>query len=351
MTGREIDYSRNVVLLRAFKRLGTVDIANDTKPGSIITRSARIGLKLPGCLSKNHYDLIFVGFYGYFLMVPLGILSQQPILFDAFVSNYDTLCFDRKTFSPHSFIGRLCFWLDQKACNLARQTLVDTQHHAQYFADTFGLAAERLKVLPVGCNEDIFFPQPNKLHNNLTKVLFYCSYLPLHGVEVVVNAAALLSQEPIQFRLVGNGLTYQQVNTLASSLGLSNITFVPFMPQNELAREIAQATICLGGHFGNSAKANRVIPGKVYQILAMSQPLIAADTPANRELLEHGTTAYFCFPNDAQSLASAILRLHNDTHLRHYLAANGRILYIERCSETIITKQLEKIIAEITKQK
>ncbi len=82
----------------------------------------------------------------------------------------------------------------------------------------------------------------------------------------------LQDQADIEFRLIGQGPEYHRVRALADQLKLDNVQFLPPIPLEDLADEISQADICLGGHFGPSQKAGRVIPGKIYQILAMARP-------------------------------------------------------------------------------
>jgi glycosyltransferase involved in cell wall biosynthesis len=120
---------------------------------------------------------------------------------------------------------------------------------------------------------------------------------------------------------------------LANDLRLENISFLPVVHLNDLANEIESADICLGGPFGNTGKAARVVPGKIYQILAMQRPLSAARTPANMELLSHEQNAYLCEPDSPDALASAILRLKRDSFLRERIATAGRATFLERCSE------------------
>ena len=350
IVGREIGYTRNNVILRTFKRLGTVKVIAETRSGSLLLRIMRVFFRSLPYLFSKQFDLIFVGFYGHLLMLPVGILSRSPVLFDAFLSTYDTLCFDRGLFAPHSLVGKFAFWLDQTACNLADLVLLDTRLHADYFIHTFALSPDKVQYLPVGCNEEIFFPRPREHHDDKTRILYYSTYLPLHGVEVVVRAAALLRDNPaLHFRLIGSGQGYDEVQRLADNLGLENITFVRSIPLEALANEIASADICLGGHFGKSEKAKRVIPGKVYQILAMGCPLIASDTPANRELLTDEVTACLCPQNDPEALAAKILKLHKDRAFRVKLAEQERSLYLERCSEAIITDHLSRLIYEMTR--
>jgi glycosyltransferase involved in cell wall biosynthesis len=351
LTGRESTYPRNDVLLRAFQRLGTVDVVGGIQnpPKSLLLRSLRLFLQSLPFFAANTYDLVFVGFFGHFIMLPVRMLSRKPILFDAFVSTFDTICYDRQYFNPESVIGRLSYWLDRTACLNSDWVLLDTQSHVNYFQQTLNLQHTRFSVLPVGCNESIFFPRKTPGNEDLI-VLFYSSYQPLHGVETIIRAASLLAQEPgIIFRLVGCGQTYQQVRSLAEDLGLTNISFLPFVTLNSLPDEIAAADICLGGHFGVSDKAHRVIPGKIYQILSMKKPLIASNTQANLELLRHEHNAYLCPVDDPESLADAIRTLHKNPAIRAHLANNAYGTYLQNCSEQIITEVLSKLVGEITR--
>lgn len=353
LAGREVSYARNEVLLRAFQRLGAVDvIAAPTQPTSLLTSSLRVAAAALPRLSAQPYDLVFIGFYGYLILRLLGGLIRRPRLFDAFVSNYDTLCFDRQRFAPNSLPGKAAFWLDQSTCQLADHVLLDTQHHVDYFVQTFHLPATKLTAIPVGCSEAIYHPQAKPtigatIAGGQTLVLSYTTFLPLHGMETILHAAAQLRTAPIHFRLIGAGPLLPAMKALAASLKLSNLSFAPPVPPTGLAAEIAAADICLGGHFGESDKAGRVVPGKIYQMLAMAKPLIAGDTPANRALLHHGQHALLIPSTDPEALATAILTLHSDRALRAHLANQGHQLYKTACSEAVIRQQLQAVIEQV----
>ncbi len=349
LVGREVSYQRNDVLLRAFMRFSQVEVIDGGITGALAWRSLKVFLQAIPKLATGRYDLIFVGFYGHLLMLPVGLGCRTPILFDAFLSNFDTLCFDRARFTPGSLPGRLAFWLDKASCGLADRILLDTAQHTRYFTETFQVPKEKLTSIPVGCNEDIFHPLP-KTPGDEFRVLYYSSYMPLHGVNTVIRAAELLQGDrDVHFRLIGAGQEYASIRRMAEQSGLTNVTFEPPVPLEKLPTEIAAADICLGGHFGESGKARRVVPGKIYQIMAMARPLIAADTPANADLLQHGESAYLCPPGDATALAEAIQTLHRDPALREHLAANGRERYIQQAGEAVITRQLQQIIKEMTR--
>jgi len=273
-------------------------------------------------------------------MLPVGLLSRQPILFDAYLSTYDTLVLDRKTSHPNSLIGKTASWLDRKACGLSSQILLDTKTHIQYFERTFRIPNNKFSPIPVGCNENLFTLQPPVNLNLPIRVLYYSSYLPLHGVETIVHAARLLKGEPLQFRLIGTGRTFNVVRELSEEMKLTNVEFIQPIPITGLPGEIRNASICLGGHFGLTEKGGRVIPTKVYQIMASNRPLVAGDTPAVRELLTNGEDCILCAPGNTQELAEAILRLAQDVEFARNLAQRGRLTYERECSEAIITQTL-----------
>ena len=246
---------------------------------------------IPKLITKK-YDLVFVGFYGYLIMLPIRLMTKSPIIFDAFISTYDTFE-DRRMIKKSSFAALLPFWLDKISCRLANRILLDTSSHVDYFVRTFGLPPEKFSVVPVGCDEQIFSPKNIDPVRNGSYVLFYCTYLPLHGVDFVIQAAARLKINGIQFHLIGNGKEFDNAYRLASSLKADNITFLPPMSLQEIAKEITNASICLGGHFGTSEKAKRVVAGKTYQCIAMAKPVIVGDNPANQSFFHMARTLGF----------------------------------------------------------
>jgi glycosyltransferase involved in cell wall biosynthesis len=350
VAGRELSYPRNDVMLRALQRFGEVNVIGENRLGSLTLRNVRLILRLIPRILLNQHDLVFVGFYGHLMMLFAGILSRKPIIFDAFVSTYDTLSNDRQIVRPGSIIGKLAFHLDVVSCRLADHILLDTAQHIDYFVNTFNITPNLFDALPVGCNESIFYPREEPSNDQLT-VLYYTTYQPLHGVDIVVQAAYLLRSRPdIHFRLIGTGPEYKKVKELIEQLKLNTISLTPYMPLNELPAEIGSADILLGGHFGTSSKADRVIPGKIYQILAMQRPLIAGDTLANRMLLDHGTSALLCRPGDPAAMAETIETLYKDSDLRSQIKTNGKKLYETCCSESTITERLELIVNRVLQE-
>lgn len=338
LTGREFDYQRNMFLYKLLGNFGDVTVYDSRidkfAKQSILRRTLLLTVSVLSRKDSN-YDMVFVGFYGHFLVILLRHFINRPILFDAFVSTYDTLCFDRMLFSRNSVLGRFSYWVDKISCEWANSILLDTPQHIEYFRNTFRLKHKKMYPIPVGCDESIFFPREGKdmTKGESFKVLSYSTYLPLHGMDVIIQAAHKLEgDKSICFNLIGNGQEYNRVKRYAEIHKLRNVNFYPPVSINEIPDFIDKSSIVLGGHFGSSEKAQRVIPGKIYQALAMQKAIIASDTPANRGLLTHEVNAILIPPNDPDALAAAILFLKKNKNLTEEISINGRLLFQERCT-------------------
>src|SRR3989339_227491 len=235
---------------------------------------------------RRRYEFFIVGFRGHEILpfVRLVLGRGKHILFDAFVSAYDTLCFDRRVFRPASIVGRFLRWYDRWLCRLADTVCVDTRAHARSFRDTFG--CRNVETLYVDCNRSLFRRQEPK-KGGKTVVLWYGSCLPVQGVEKILRwAKSLESRSDFLFRFIGPvERTYRKLMT---ELALMNVECIPWVPYEDLPQIIASADICLGGPFGDCPKASRVIAGKTYQMLACCDRVIVADTEANREIFGKG---------------------------------------------------------------
>jgi len=300
------------------------------------------------------YDVIIVGYAGHidvFLAKVLNLFRGRPLIFDVFISLYDTAVIDRGILSPRSMRARLLHLIDEWACRIADVVLVDTQAHIDYFVREFGLPAGKFHAIPVGSILPVYRPSVRlRDEDDPFHVLYFGSYIPLHGVDVILKAARIIQDrgdEAIVFTLLGTGQLLLEMKGLASSLGLRNVNFVDrFIGEGELSNFIRDADICLG-IFGKSDKAMRVIPCKVYNCLAAGKPLITAETPATDGILSHGENVYFCRPGDPESLAMAILELKSNDSLRNSIARKGLMFFDEHFSIDGIGRKVAEIIAGI----
>ncbi|MEM2676111.1 MAG: glycosyltransferase, partial [Candidatus Bathyarchaeia archaeon] len=255
---------------------------------------------------------------------------------------------DRKLFHPRSILGRLAYWIDQKSCQLANVILTDTWANAQYFSQQFCVPQEKLRVIYVGCDESLFYPRSDVIPpSSHCEVFYYGSFLPLHGTEVIIQAAALLrDRKDIHFTLGGKGPLFKSIKQMVKELALKNVSLVGWIPLEQLPFYIARATICLGGHFSTIPKAARVISTKTFQFIAMRKPTIVGDNAAVKEVFIHKEHIYAVPMGDPEALADAI-QLLADNELRYRIAIGGYEIFRQKFATPVIATQLASLIKEV----
>ena len=283
-------------------------------------------------------DALLVGYPGHLDLAAARMSARgRPIVFDPLVSLYDTLVADRGRFTPTSLAGRSLRRIDRAAFRAADIVVADTQAHAQFYADEFGVDAGRLRVCLVGAEDRLFHPEPHI--GQPFSVLFVGKLIPLHGLETILAAARLAPELP--FRIVGSG-------QLAGSLAAAppNVRQVPWIEYQDLPVAI-RAAGCALGVFGSSAKASRVIPNKAFQALACGTPLVTADTPAARELLTDGVDSVLVPAGDPEALAASLRELAADPARRREIGDAGRATYEARASEAILGQTWRSLFEEL----
>lgn len=133
-------------------------------------------------------DVILVAEFGQSLVPLAWLLSRAckiPLIFDAFTSFYDTAVSDRRIVKVGSSKARYYFLLDKLAVSLSEAILVDTKQHAEYFISRFSVKSSKISVIPVGVNDDWFYPRQSRRKDGYLHIQFYGTFIPLHGVQYI----------------------------------------------------------------------------------------------------------------------------------------------------------------------
>jgi glycosyltransferase involved in cell wall biosynthesis len=268
------------------------------------------------------HELVIVAYPGaidVLVLWPFARLRGTPIVWDVFLSLYDTIVRDRRLLRRWFPLAWGIYSLEWLAARAASRPFLDTEAHARYFSRLFRLDQKLVGSVPVGVEDSAFaLDAADESHapSEGFTVLFYGQFIPLHGLDVVVEAAALLAREArdVQWVIIGHGQEADRIDAHLAALELTTVTRVKWVDYNDLARWIRKADVCLG-IFGTTEKAHNVVPNKVYQALAMGRRVITSDTNAQRELLSYGAAPWLTFvpAGDAVALAHAILRVKNES--------------------------------------
>ena len=352
------DYPRNAVIMSGLRELGVEvkELHAALPPVSAADMATRRGaaLLLAGVVAAHarllsqhrrelDVDAIVVGYPGHFVVPFARALSayrRATLVFDPLVSLWDTFAGDRGLVETRGWKAAGIRAVDRVAFALPRLVLADTRAHAAFYEEALAVPRRRLAVVPVGAMPE---PQATGASRGLTGgeplvVLQYGKWSPLHGAEIVIEAAALLRDEPFRFELAGEGQSSGALRADIARLGLTNVRWLGPQTPAALRARVLAADVCLGV-FGRSAKAGRVIPNKVYDALACGRPVVTADSPGARELLRDDDDALLVPAGDAQALAGALRRLA-DGALRARLGAAGLALYCGRLTPASVAARL-----------
>jgi len=359
----EKDYPRNRVVIEGLKK-NKIEVKECHVPvwESVEDKTGKfrdkcfLGIKLNSAHWKlvfRHFryldcDAVIVGYIGQFdMLLARMMFPKKKIIFNPMTSLYDTLVLDRKLVKNKTIFSNLLRFLDKNSCELADVVCLDTDEHMKYFSREFGIDKKKLRRLFIGADERLFYPRKEKiLKNEKKKILFYGKFTPLHGTSYIIKAAKLLEKrKDIEFEIIGKGQTYEKDMALVNELRIKNIKFIDWVPYKKLPEHIAESAVCLGGHFGPGEKAKRVVPNKVFQMIAMKKPVIVSDSKASREAgFVDMENSLFCKMEDEKAIANSILLLMKNSELREKIAGNSHKLFTERYSTKAIGKDMIDII-------
>lgn len=228
--------------------------------------------------------------------------------------------------------------------NKADFVLADTNLHANLFQKELRVHKNKIFTVYVGAEDSIFNNLQSK--NNTKKkfeILFYGSFLPLHGSEIIIKAAKYFKKSNnLRWTMLGAGPDLYKCKVLAKDC--PNIFFEEKIEYTKLASRIKKADLLLG-IFGNSNKAGNVIPNKVFQSLASGKTVITRKSNAYpKKLLNLNNGVIFIEPNSPKALYKAVLKITEDRNFLRKSNAQAKFIYDTYFSEKIIREQLKKIL-------
>jgi glycosyltransferase involved in cell wall biosynthesis len=270
-----------------------------------------------------------------------------PLIFDPLISAYDKQVFEQQKFASSSRSAeRLRSWESRLFCD-ADLVIADTHAHAQFFADALKVPQEKLAVIMVGAEETLFAPlEVQRSPQSIPEILFYGSFIDLQGPEVIVEAARLYSGPPVQWTMLGSGPLLERC--LIKAQGVRNVRFEPWLEYEKLPSRIHQAEILLGV-FGSSAKAERVIPNKVFQSLAAGRPVITRESSAYPEPLRKSENSgiFFVPAGNPDALARQVRELACQREALTALGTCAARSYLEHFSSRVVRAQVLHALTKV----
>lgn len=194
-----------------------------------------------------------------------------------------------------------------------------------------GVDPERICWMPNGADADMFEPGPADPEVDDILGLAPTDHLFLyagtqgyvHGLEGLVEAAALLQDEPFRFVLVGGGSERPNLEAMVAERGLANVAFHDPVAPEEIARYLRRATagVC---SIRDTELFKSVRSAKMFPVMATAKPVLYAGDDEGAALVRR-TGAGISVPfGDPAALAEGARRIVADPDAAGEMGAAGR---------------------------
>lgn len=253
----------------------------------------------PHLLHGHLHEGVLVGW-------PVARLLGIPLLFD-YQGSLSGESLNHGFFRKGGFLHRLFHGVEAWINRLADRIITSSTPGMQELTEQWGLSTERVSVLAdvVDLSQaHQYVQQASRQQLGLPVGLPVIVYLGLlnryQGIDLLLQAAQSLVQQGVRFHLLIMGYPDNQYRTLAATLQLADV--VTFTGQVEYSRA---SQLLAAGDLAVSPKISATeANGKLLNYMACGLPVVAFDTPVNRELL--GEDGCYAAYGDAADLARCL---------------------------------------------
>jgi glycosyltransferase involved in cell wall biosynthesis len=235
----------------------------------------------------------------------------------------------------------LAFHLENLFLRQAWKVSTVTHGFIKHF-ESRGLRREQITFLPNGADTEFLKPMeasPGLLDRwgvHGKKVFLYVgTHAYYHGLETLIEAAALLRGEPdIVFLLVGDGPERNRLKKLSEERGLDNVIFgnSPYEEMDQLY-SVAFASIAT---LRNLDVAKNMRLSKIFPSLSCGVPVIYSGFGEAAELIRDNKCGMVVEPENPTLLAQAVRTLASRPKMRCELGRSGRTLVEREYSWSVI---------------
>ena len=286
------------------------------------------------------------------------------VLFDPMISAWDKKVLEQKKWKAEERRAKRLLAWEKKIMAMPDFITWDTSCHVDFAAEYLDVPREKMTPLFTGTDEEVFKPvegeckvesekckvesgmQLSTFNSQLStfKVLYHGAYLPLHGTEVIVEAARMTQDLPIQWDFLGWGA--YKASTEAKAKGLKNVRFLEKVPYVKVPEVICAHDIVLGV-FGTTAKAARVIGNKVYECMACGRPTINEFCTGYPPSAKDCKAIKFIPAGDPAALVKAVEEYRADWANKEMYFREARAFFERELSMKVVTAQLRDILCRM----
>jgi glycosyltransferase involved in cell wall biosynthesis len=181
---------------------------------------------------------------------------------------------------------------------------------------------------------------------------FTVAYTGLHGLaqglETIIEAAQIVfDREEILFVFWGDGPEKPKLQSMALSMGLHNVVFLPAVQVARMPELLAAVDVSIVS-LRKDDLFKGALPSKLFEAIGAGVPVIGAVNGEAQSFIINSGGGIVVAPECPSHLASAIIQLSEDSAFRQQMGDQGR-KYVERnYDRKHIFKIFEQLLTEIS---
>lgn len=218
--------------------------------------------------------------------------------------------------------------LRRKLHDAAGAVTVSDFNHA-YLRRQFGPLAARVQRIYNGLDLSDFSCRSPRSRE--PRILFVGRFVAKKGVEVLLEACALLARRGVAFHcdLIGAGPLESALRAQAQTLHLdTHVTFHGLRPQTQVRAALQRAAVFAAPCVVSADGDRDGLPTVLLESMALGTPCVAADVTGVPEILVDEITGLLVPQGDPTALAGALARVLAGALLRVRLAEGARRLVV-----------------------
>ncbi|MBR6927223.1 MAG: glycosyltransferase family 4 protein [Bacteroidaceae bacterium] len=198
-------------------------------------------------------------------------------------------------------------WEEFRCYKSARKIIVVTDSFREQLIKR-GIFAHKIEVVKNGCNRDLFHPVPkeSELLQQLgllgKTVIGYIGTLGMaHKLDFILRCAkALEAETKYHFLIMGDGAKKEELLQLKEELQLTNVTFHPPVPKQQVSRYVGILDVALI-NLRRSDTFLSVIPSKIFENAGMEIPILMGVQGEAQKIIESYGAGRCFIPENEES--------------------------------------------------
>ena len=299
-------------------------------------------------LHKRDYDVIYAFSTSPVLMsLPAALLRCfTPKKYMIYVLDIWPACLAAMNVGEDSLLYRFMKPVSRWVYKRADSLIYSSKRFQAYLKNVHGIEVDDEHYMPQFA-DDIFSQElPASPSDGLTHLVFAGNIGKMQAVQVLIEAAALLKEEPVRWHIVGDGSDYEECVALAKAKGLEEqVVFYGRRPLEEMPAFYAMADALIVS-MRDDISVNDTLPGKVQGYMASGKPVLGSIAGEAAYVIEKSECGFCAPPDDPEAFAEVVRRfMAHDNPVQ--LGRNGADYYQRYFTKKHHMDKLEAMLLEL----